>query len=206
MKVVVFGSTGQTGQQLVEQLVQAGHTVTAFARTPGNVNTYDGKVTVVQGDAKDLSSIQKAVKGQDAVFHALAQHYVKKDDVQTVFATNLVQAMLEAKVNRLIVLSAWGSGDSAAQAKLFMKILRYTFLRNVFQDKANAEQIITTSTLNYTLVRPGMLLNGPKQGGVTAKLIKGHLKVPIRRSDVAAFMIAQLDSKEWERKSPLIGH
>ncbi len=206
MKVVVFGSTGQTGQQLVQQLVEAGHTVTAFARTPSKVNTFDGKVTVVKGDAKDLASIQKAVTGQDAVFHAVAQRYVKKDDLQTVFAGNLVKATQAAGVKRLIVLSAWGSGTSADQAKLFMKVLRYTFLRNVFQDKANAEDIILNSGLNYTLVRPGMLLNGPAQGDVKASLTKDHLKVPIRRADVAAFMIAQLDSPEWERKAPLIGH
>jgi uncharacterized protein YbjT (DUF2867 family) len=206
MKVVVFGSTGQTGQQLVKQLVEAGHTVTAFARTPSKVNTYDGKVTVVQGDARDLTSIQKAVTGQDAVFHAVAQRYVKKDDLQTVFAGNLVQAMQAAKVSRLIVLSAWGSGTSADQAKLFMKLAKYTFLRNVFKDKADAEAIILSSPLNYTLVRPGVLLKGPPQGNIKASLTKDDLRPPIRRADVAAFMIAQLGSKAWERKAPLIGH
>jgi uncharacterized protein YbjT (DUF2867 family) len=206
MKVVVFGSTGQTGRELVKQLVAAGHTVTAFARTLSKVDTYSGKVTVIQGDAKDPISIRKAVDGQDAVFHAVAQRYVKKDDLQTVFAGYLVQAMQSAKVDRLIVLSAWGSGTSADQAKLFMKIIRYTFLRNVFKDKADAENIILNSPLNYTLVRPGLLQNGAAQGGVKASLTKDGLKVPIRRADVAAFMIAQLDNQEWDRKAPLIGH
>jgi putative NADH-flavin reductase len=152
MNVVVFGSTGQTGLQLVEQLVAAGHTVTAFARTPAKVNTFAGKVRVIQGDARDIEGIRTAVKGQDAVFNAVAQRYLKKDDLQTVFAGLLTQAMEEAGVTRLIVLSAWGSGDSATQAIFLFKILRFTMLRNVFKDKADAEEIIEKSTLTYTLV------------------------------------------------------
>ena len=206
MKIIVFGASGQTGQQLVTQLVQAGHQITAFARTPSKVQTHNGQVAVVQGDAKDLDSIRAAVQGQEAVFHAVAQRYIKKDDLQTIFAGNLVQAMQEANVNRLIVLSAWGSGDSAPHARLFMKILRYTVLKNVFEDKAVAEAIITASPLNYTLVRPGMLLNGDKQGGVKASETGAGLKAPIRRADVAAFMIDQLNTPAWERKAPIIGH
>jgi uncharacterized protein YbjT (DUF2867 family) len=206
MKVVVFGSTGQTGKELVKQLVAAGHHVTAFARTPEKVDTIGGRVAVLKGDARDEASILRAVNGQDAVFHAVAQRYIKKDNLQTVFAELLTEAMKDAGVSRLIVLSAWGSGDSYVQAKPFMRLARHTVLRNVFEDKARAEEIITHSGLDYTLVRPGLLLNGPAQGNVKASLTKDHLTVPIRRADVAAFMIAQLDSTTWVGKAPLIGH
>jgi uncharacterized protein YbjT (DUF2867 family) len=206
MKVVVFGSTGHTGQQLVEQLVQAGHEVTAFARTPTKVNTFDGKVTVTQGDALDLASIREAVKGQDAVFHALAPSVFKKSDIQTIFANNLVKAMEAEGVKRLIMLSAQGSGDSASEASLMVKFVSKILLKKFFIDKGQAEAIIINSPLIYTLVRPAILLNGKARGGVKASIKRSHLKQSINRADVAAFMIEQLRNSEWERKSPLIGY
>lgn len=206
MKVVVFGSTGHTGQQLVEQLVQAGHQVTAFARTPSKVNTFGGKVIVAKGDARDPASIRKAVTGQAAVFHTLAQRIFEKSDLQTVFAGNLVKAMETANVKRLIMLSALGSGDSASQASLLVKLMTNTFLKNFFADKRHAEDKIINSSLDYTLVRPAILVNGKRRGGVKASPKQAGLKQRISRADVAAFMIKQLKSKEWEREAPLIGY
>lgn len=206
MKVIVFGSTGQTGRQLVEQLVRAGHAVTAFARTPGKVDTFGGKVTVFQGDATDSASVRQALKGQAAVFHALAQRISEKSDIQTIFAANLVAGMEAEGVKRLIMLSAQGSGDSAGQASLLVKFVSRVALKNFFADKGHAEAKIINSSLNYTLVRPAVLLNGKPKGGVKASLKRGHLKQRICRADVAAFMIGQLGSREWERQAPLIGY
>ena len=206
MKVIVFGATGHTGRQLVEQLVRAGQQVTAFARTPGKVNTFSGKVKVVQGDATDPAGVRRAVKGQAAVFHALAQGVTEKSNIQTIFAANLIQAMEAEGVKRLIMLSALGSGDSWDQASLLVKFVHKVALKNFFADKEQAEAKIIQSSLNYTLIRPAVLSNGKRRGNVKASLKKGRLKQRISRADVAAFMIEQLDDRKWERKAPLIGY
>jgi uncharacterized protein YbjT (DUF2867 family) len=206
MKVLVIGATGATGGEIVKQLVEQGHTVTAFARTPSKVSTYDGKVRVVQGDAHDQASLEKALVGQDAVLSALGPRSLKKDDLQEAFARNLVSSMQMANVSRLVELSAIGAGDSAQQASFPIIVIRKTVLKNMFDDKERGEQLILDSQLNYTLVRPGRLMNGPAKGGVKASLSGKEVSMSMHRADVAQFMIDQLEDNTWVRKAPLIGY
>jgi len=71
VKVLVFGATGGTGRALVEQALEQGHVVTAFARDPAKVRGAHQNLTVARGNMLDLNSVEAAVKGQDAVLSAL---------------------------------------------------------------------------------------------------------------------------------------
>ena len=63
MKVIVFGATGTVGRLAVESLLKAGHTVTAFARSPWKLNLSDPRLRLVAGDAMKLSDVTDAVEG-----------------------------------------------------------------------------------------------------------------------------------------------
>lgn len=69
MKIIVFGATGGVGQHFVEMAVKAGHTVTAFVRTPEKLKTKD--VAIIQGDAFNADQVADAVLGHDAVISCL---------------------------------------------------------------------------------------------------------------------------------------
>jgi putative NADH-flavin reductase len=71
MKLLVFGATGGTGARLVQQALQQGHEVTAFARDPGKVRPTHDNLRVVRGDVLDSDSVETAVAGQDAAVSAL---------------------------------------------------------------------------------------------------------------------------------------
>lgn len=71
MKLLVFGATGGTGSRLVEQALQQGHEVTAFARDPAKIHVKHDNLRVVTGDVLDRDSVNAAVKGQDGVLSAL---------------------------------------------------------------------------------------------------------------------------------------
>lgn len=120
--------------------------------------------------------------------------------------SNVVKAMNAEGVRRFIGLSAWGAGDSAGQSSLPFKLARNTLLKYVYDDKNRGEAQIIDSDLDYTLVRPGRLTNGPAKGGVRASLVGKGLSRAIAREDVGAFMVEQLGDPTWTRKSPLIGY
>ena len=63
MKVLVIGATGRTGRHAVAQLLARGHEVTAFARNPSAVTARSERLRVVQGDARDRESIDRAMAG-----------------------------------------------------------------------------------------------------------------------------------------------
>jgi len=71
VKLLIFGATGGTGRALMEQALEQGHEVTAFARDPAKVRTSHKNLRVAKGDILDSGSIAAAMKGQDAVFSAL---------------------------------------------------------------------------------------------------------------------------------------
>src|SRR5437867_8338900 len=87
MNVLVIGATGRTGRHAVTRLLEGGHDVTAFARTPWAVTTRD-RLRVVQGDARDADSIDRAVQGQDAVLVAFGARSLNRDNVQEVLMRN----------------------------------------------------------------------------------------------------------------------
>lgn len=206
MRIVVFGATGQTGKHIVRLLVDGGHAVTAFARSPDRVDTHDHVVRVVQGDVRDASAVTNAVAGQDAVMSAIGPRSLKKDDLQEVFMSNVTTAMGQEGIRRFIGLSARGAGDSIKQSNLMLKAVRNTLLKNIYDDKDRGETRIIGSALDYTLVRPGRLSNKPAKGDVRASLEGRGLSTAMSREDVASYMVSQLNDTSWTRKCPLIGY
>ena len=61
MKLIVFGSTGDTGRQVVTQALEQGHDVTAFARSPEKLDQKHEKLQVVQGNILDFPSVERAI-------------------------------------------------------------------------------------------------------------------------------------------------
>jgi uncharacterized protein YbjT (DUF2867 family) len=207
MKVLVIGATGLTGTALVEHLLADGHQVTAFVRDPAKLSIKSPNLATATGEARDADSLERAVKGHDAVLSAFGPRSFKKDDLQEVFMRNLVAAMTRNGVKRLVNLSAMGAGDSYPGSPLLMRwVILPLFLGRLFDDKNRGEVHLLGSSLDYVNVRPGRLTNGRARGGVKASLsYKGIIPV-LSRQDLALFMIAQLQSPEWVRKSPLIGY
>lgn len=206
MRVLVIGATGATGVFAVKMLLAAGHEVTAFARNPSSVTEKHAKLRVAKGEARDAASLDAAMKDQDAVLCAFGPRDLSETDVQEALSRNLVAAMKAHGVKRVVNLSAWGAGDSAKHMNLFFKLFSKTVLRHVWPDKERGERVLLGAGLDYVNVRPGRLLNEAARGGVKAGLEPGKMKPELTREDLARFMVDQLTSDAWLRKSPLIGY
>ncbi len=207
MRVLLIGASGATGQVVLDELLQAGHAVTAFVRNPAAFRSETANLRVAPGEARDAASLARAMQGQDAALSTFGPRSLKADDLQEALMTNLVAAMKAAGVRRLVNLSAAGVGDSRAQMPfLFGKVIIPLLLGRVYADKARGEAILFASGLDYVNVRPGRLSDRPARGGVKAQADARGLKLEMTRSDLAAFMVAQLTSDAWLRRSPIIGY
>jgi putative NADH-flavin reductase len=195
MKLLVFGSTGGTGQELLKQALDQGHSVVAYARNPAKID--DIKHTglqVVRGDVLDPAVVESAIAGQEAVLCSIgagAERTTLREDG----TRNIVEAMGKTGVQRLICQSSLGVGDSRANLPFFTKyIIVSVFLRHAFADHERQEAIVKQSSLDWTIVRPPYLTDGRRTGTYrhgfpsTDKRIKGK----ISRADVADFILKQL--------------
>lgn len=209
MKVTIFGATGQIGQHLTRLSLDAGHQVTAFTRRPDNMEHRHENLNIAQGDVLDLTAVTQAIKGSDAVFCALGMPLMNKAGLRAKGTKNIVRAMTDMRVSRLICLSVFGANDSRPLLPLVYKILIVPLiLRHIIADHEKQEKHVTGSTLNWTLVRPGNFI----KGGLTGKYRHGFTtsdktsKIRISQPDLADFMFRQMDSDMYLRKAPCISY
>lgn len=204
MQLLVVGATGGTGKQVVEQALQRGHYVTAFVRDPAKLPIQHPNLTVLTGDVLKPDTLLPVVRRQDAVICALGNKPGQKDEAVAVGTINLIDAMQQAGVRRLLVVSSLGVGTSYEEASLPSKLVIKTLLSGVIAEKEKQEQAIRASKLDWVIVRPTSLTNG----SITGKYRIGeHLPFStfsfprISRADVAAFLLNQLENDTYLHKA-----
>ena len=209
MNLVVFGASGGTGRELVRQALAQGHHVTAFVRDPRSFPEHDA-LRVVVGDATDAQPVTNAIIGQDAVLSALGSRSLGDRTLLPESMKQILPAMKLNGVRRLIVLGAAGVGPGAANnlsapTRLVMQLVGATLLRNPFASQRAMQELIRRSDRDWTIVQPPRLLNSAGRGiwRVEADALPAG-GVRIARADLATFMLAQLGSAEWVRKSPFV--
>jgi putative NADH-flavin reductase len=94
MKLLVFGATGGTGGRLVQQALEQGHVVTAFARDPAKIHLVHDNLRVVTGDILDPASVDAAVAGQDGVLSALGTRLPIRIVLAIVLASQVIIRMV----------------------------------------------------------------------------------------------------------------
>lgn len=205
MRIAVFGATGGTGREVVNQALDAGHHVTALARDPGRLNIANPDLTVVAGSVLEAAPVQEALQGADAAIVSLGNTANNPDDV----VSQGTQVILDAiktlgGPGRIIVVSSLGVGESKDQVPFAFKMLMKTVLKKPMEDKERQEAAVKASGLDWTIVRPGGLTNGPATGkyksGLDAKITAGQ----VARADVAAFVLQQLTDDTYLHKAPAI--
>jgi putative NADH-flavin reductase len=207
MRLLIFGATGGTGRNLVSQGLEQGCQVTAFVRDPGRLTTKHPNLTIVRGGLSDHNSITNALNGVNAVISVLgsdtSKALFKPSNIISKSLPNIISAMQQGRVERLLFVSSFG-----VNAKMFWpeKLLLRTLLRNLFTDLQEQEKLIKESGLNWTIVRPARLTNGPKTGECRSGDIYIHPFTSISRADVAAFLLKEAVSSEYQRQVVTISY
>ncbi len=206
MKILIVGATGPTGQLLVKQALYKFYQVTVLVRDTSKLHLMNENLTVIKGDVLDEATLTDALKGQDAVLSALGTgNSLKSSDLMLHAVTSLILTMKAANVKRVILLSAFGVGETFVQANFIQKLIFRLPLKNIYSDKTKADTMLCNSALDWTIVCPAKLTDGPYTGKYEAaeKLpMKGMPK--ISRSDVADFMLRQLIDDNFLKKIAIL--
>jgi putative NADH-flavin reductase len=211
MKIAIFGATGATGRLLTERSLSAGHSVTALVRSPSTFSLRD-KVRVVEGSAFDLSAVFRTVEGADVVLSALGAHSpIRNENVLPRAVPLIVQAMQEAGIRRIVALGSAGArpdslANQPAWRRWFVQKIVYTlFLKWPVHEQIVQYETLSRSSLDWTMVMPAMLTNGPARGvyRIDGQALPANGS-QIARADVANFMMQQVTSPQWVRRGVYI--
>jgi len=177
MKIVVLGATGNVGSRFIAQAVTAGHQVVAFARTPESVTTQPG-VTTAKGAAEDTAALAAAADGADALVVSITGSTKDATFMQRTLP-RIIDAATQARVSRIVLVSAFGAGDTADKASGFARLIYRTVLGKFFGDKAAADALLQASGLDWSIVYPVNLKDAPALAeGPAVKPLSEVGKVP----------------------------
>ncbi|OCX53619.1 hypothetical protein BEL04_04815 [Mucilaginibacter sp. PPCGB 2223] len=201
--IAVIGGTGKAGKYLVQQLLKNGYTVNALVRTPENFAPSHPALSIVKGDIQNIAAIQKILKGCNAVLSTLGQTQ-GEPLISALAATNILAVMKEYGIKRYIFVCGMNI-DVPGDNKNAANIAKSDWMRNNFPavvaDKQRAYEIVAASVVDWTMVRVPMIVQSDEKNGVTNSL-QDCPGESINTSDLADFLISQIDDKRYIRKSP----
>lgn len=201
-RILIFGATGGTGQELVKQALEQNYEVTAFVRSKQKMKFSNAHLRFFEGDVLNYDDVLSATNHQDVVFCNLGMPALDKSTLRTDGTSNIIKAMKNNGIGRFICQTSLGFGDSKEVLPWHMKYLIVPFiLKNAFKDHELQEKVITQSNLHWTIVRPGNMTNGKitkhyKHGFEPSEKIK----LKVSRADVAHFMLSQIDNVQYLNK------
>lgn len=199
MNLTVLGAAGATGTPLVEQALAAGHRVTALARSPDKLAITSPSLLVVQGDATDRAALSQAMKGAGAVISVLGA----RAPVIAEAARAVVAVATQDGPQRIVMLSSF----AVARDRLtpVSKLVTRLAMGAQIKDKAAGEEALRASGLDWTIVYPTKLTNGPQtEPKVVPETRKVGLSQQISRADVAAFLLHTATDGLYSRRGVII--
>lgn len=209
MKIVVFGASGGTGMEVVKQALEAGHTVTAFVRSPEKFEMTHPGLSVFQGDAMDAEAVEKAIAGQDAVVSTLGPTRPPVPHMMETSARNIVAGMKKHGVSRIVSTTGAGVRQPEDQPKIvdrFFGFLLNLLAKEVVLDSAANVRVIQKSGLDWTIVRFPRLVDGKHIGQYRIGYVGRGSGALVSRADGANFVLKELVGKKWKGKLPVVSY
>jgi uncharacterized protein YbjT (DUF2867 family) len=195
--VIIAGGHGKIALQLGTMLAARGEQVRGLIRNPDHAADLEaaGVAPVVWDLERDDPGLAEVISGAGAVVFAAGagpgSGAPRKQTMDRDGAIRLIDACLQAGVRRYLMISAMGARDAPPSGGgVFGDYLRA---------KAQADQALAASGLDYTIIRPGALTDEPPTGRVALapELAPGS----ITRADVAGVLLAVLDAPNTVRKT-----
>lgn len=205
LNILIIGGTGKTGLELIKQGLEKGYIITALVKDPNKLKLNHSNLRKVKGDTLKPESFGATFQGQDAVLSALGhKKFFIKTTILSKGTENIIAEMNKHSIKRFICITSLGINDSRFKLGLYYTLFVIpVIIYFYFLDKAKQEKIIMESNLEWTIIRPGQLTNGKKRMKYKHGLELGHYiftKI-ISRSNVAHFMLRQLEDKTYLRKA-----
>lgn len=208
MRILIIGASKGIGLETAKQALAAGYQVRALARTASSIDIDSPKLQKVTGDARQTRDVEMALAGVDVVISTLGVGFGELFRPVRLFseATKILISSMEAQhIKRLICVTGFGAGDSRASISWLQRLPFQVIFGHAYEDKSRQELMIKESGLDWTIVRPGVLIGGPRSGRYRV------LREPsqwqngiISRADVADFLVRQIEDRTFVHAAPVL--
>jgi putative NADH-flavin reductase len=208
--VLILGATGRTGKLIVEKALQKGLEVTVLVRHPDKLREWQHhpKLEILKGDVLHYPDVFNAMQGNDAVVSALGRDG-RKTEILSRGTANIIRAIAHSGAKKFVCLSSFGAGSTKKIAGWRLKAMIWMAgLGSSFEAKAEQEMLLYQSSVDFTLVMAGTLINSDhREAKEPITFLPSQapcfwtLPPKISRAQVAAFLLDQLTFSAWKRKT-----
>jgi putative NADH-flavin reductase len=208
MNITIIGAGAGIGYATLMQALEKGYQVTVLSTSIAHLPDHPGLIKV-KGTATSADDLRKVMAGADAVIVTVGTRNKKPNTLFSDTARALVSAGetlgLKAPV---LIITGFGAGASSGFLGFFMRTVIRLFLKHQYRNKSLMEEIIGASSLNWEIVRPGMLTSGPLTGKyrVLPELYKGIRVGKISRADVADFLLGEAENPVRLKQYPALSY
>lgn len=204
-KIAVIGGTGKSGQYLVKNLLEKGHSLKLLVRHPENFTIQNSLIEMVKGDVRDEAAVRSLIEGTDIVMSTLGQPKGEKS-IFSDAAKNIIGAMNHYGISRYIVTTGLSVNTASDQKNERVKMATDWMYQNYPEttaDKQKEYELLMESSLDWTLVRLP-LIHLAEESFKTETSLTDCKGESISATDLAEFMASQIENSEYIRKSPFL--
>jgi uncharacterized protein len=200
MEIIVFGATGQVGQQLIKQSLWKGWKVKAFGRNVFDMTIEHENLQLIKGALFDEEEVYNALKNCDAVLSALGGGIDGSDKTRSLGMKNIVQQMGKSGCKRMVAVGGMGVLNSPEAGKLIMDLPGFPkeYLPVSGEHRA-AYDVLKASDTAWTFVCPPDIKSGDATG--VFHTAANYPPIPnqyyINTGDLALFMLNELEKNEY---------
>ena len=211
-KIVVMGGSRGIGLETVKVLLEKGHQVTAFSRSSLDFGDGNPNFRHVAGDACNQTDVCAVIEPNEVVVQTLGVPLNLKlltgpIDLFSKSTRILIDAMENSNVRRLISVTGFGAGRSFQSINCFQKIPFQICFGVAYRDKSIQESLIKNSSLDWTIIRPGILTNQKLSKPYTIRLHPSEWRNGIiSRSAVADFIASAVDDPKMVGAEPVLAN
>jgi putative NADH-flavin reductase len=215
MRIFLLGATGNTGNQVLKQLIAKGHSVKVLARNPARLSLPDrpatpAQITVVEGEVGQSDKLPTYLKDCDAVISALGTGLSNIiTDIYSVGGRNILNAMRANGIRKLVTMTSASIDltDPSTDTFLMNRVIRPNY-NKVYYDQTRWETVLDETTdIDWICVRPPKLISKPFTGKYRVNLNhcpKGGWQ--IGHADLGDFMVRQLTSDEYVGRKVVVAY
>ena len=207
--IALFGGSGRTGQHFLEQALAQGYAVRALVRTPEKVAAQHQQLTLVVGDVLNYDDVRKAVAGADVVVSLFGHVKGSPEWLQTNGTKNIVQAMREQEVERVISLSGGGLPFEKDEPKFADKAIRFIMkvaVPKVLNDAIEHAEVLRQSDRAWTIVRGPRLTDEAQHGSYRVGWVGVNASTKIGRADLADFVLRLVEDTQYDGQMPFVSY
>lgn len=204
MKIAVIGANGKTGRVFVNEAVQRGFEVRAGVYQ-SNSFTKSDYIDVMQCDATKLADVESLIKGCDVIVSLIGHVKDSPAFLQTAATANILSAMKQQGIKRLVSLTGSGVRFSGDTPSLMDKILNLTIMRidpERIRDGIAHAEVIKESDCDWTILRVLKLTDLPLHHYELT--MKGPARILVSRRVVADALLRIIDENTYSNNAPII--